>query len=139
MSGAEIVHRVKGGLSRGRNKVGNGTWKAYKVEKTETGAGGPFGGATNTFTLVELVNAFKTSVDRNIIDGTLVLASDEQLICDGDVTIAINDKIAVGDSVAIDENTGLLTSGSLLNVVHVPDVDLAGVKILQQPVLRGNA
>lgn len=96
MSGASIAAKVKKGLRKANAATGENPNFIHKEVKALTGGDG-ITPPTETITTVQLVDAIFKNYDQKFIDGTAsVLAGDRQLVCNGDIPLAIGDIVTEG-------------------------------------------
>ena len=97
MAGLDIQARVMLGLAKANLATGNGSSVVYLIKETDNG-GTPINPIAPTIENITLTDAVVKSINNNLVDNTLVFATDSMLISNGEVEIKQGDRISVNGS-----------------------------------------
>jgi hypothetical protein len=104
MAATDIQAKVKKGLAKAINKTG-GAGAALVYKMAQSGGGGtPVNPIPITESPVFLVDAVVKSYNAYLVDDTDILATDKQLVSNGDVVISQDDFIEIGSQRYIVKN-----------------------------------
>lgn len=100
MAGIDVANKIKLGMAKANQALGNGTSTVYLNSKVTT-PGTPMSPGTTTVTPILLVDAVVSSFDRKLIDDNLIRGGDKQLVSNGDVPIVQSDEVNINGVIHI--------------------------------------